>query len=284
MSLITARKTGRGCSVAYMDVLFCRNRPRKMPCIHFFRVIAANSLKPSSINRALLLRKRRITGNWRLSVINAPVPLPFFFFSVLFLFFLIHTYFCFRIAFWLTFCWWRLAVLFDVSLQGSRGRHYSSCAMLEKKWGLKSRGKKEECGECCACQSAGHVREQSRTKYPPSGVRAHGATSCPNHGLKAVVVLIAMAFTPKEIKRERAAFTKKTFVCLQRGFLQPVVSFHSCSRADAQSALTVPYCRFLFCVPVSTLSILTAWEMPTAHQRVWRWVCILSFAETHCIY
>lgn len=80
MSLITARKTGRGCSVVYMDVLFCRNRPRKMPCIHFFRVIAANSLKPSSINRALLLRKRRITGNWRLSVINAPVPLPFFFF------------------------------------------------------------------------------------------------------------------------------------------------------------------------------------------------------------
>jgi len=107
-------------------------------------------------------------------------------------------------------------------------------------------------------RAAGHVREQSRTKYPPSGVRARDATSCPNHGLKAVVVLIAMAFTPKEIKRERAAFTKKTFVCLQRGFLKLVASFHSCRRADAQSALTVPYCRFLCCVPVSTLSILTA--------------------------
>lgn len=67
-------------------------------------------------------------------------------------------------------------------------------------------------------------------------MRACGATSCPNHGLKAVV-LIAVAFTPKEIKRERAAFIKKTFVCLQRGFLKMVASFPSCSRADAQSVV-----------------------------------------------
>lgn len=104
----------------------------------------------------------------------------------------------------------------------------------EKKSELKSKGKREECGECCACQSCRPCKGTEQGQYPPSGVRACGATSCPSHGLKAVVVLIAMAFMPKEIKRERAGFTEKTFVCLQRRFLKLVASFHSCSRADAE--------------------------------------------------
>lgn len=225
MSLITARKTGRGCSVVYMDVLFCRNRPRKMPCIHFFRVIAANSLKPSSINRALLLRKRRITGNWRLSVINAPVPLPFFFCLFCFYFFLIHTYFCFRIAFWLTFCWWRLAVLFDVSLQGSRGRHYSSCAMLEKKWGLKNRGKKEECGECCACQSCRPCKGTEQDQVPTERGEGTRCYVMPKPWAEGCCCTDSHGFYAKRNKKRKSNFYKKDFCLPAKGILETGCEF-----------------------------------------------------------